>query len=122
MQKKQLPTGIIDIVATKGKFLHRIDTDIYVGRVAVAIDAEQEWEEVDSKPAYTKEEYDREVERLIALRYTTGQEIQFAREKESAGEKYAKYLAYVDECKTNAIVNLKTNAVLADEGDGLAKI
>lgn len=117
MKKKQLTNGIIDIVATNGKFLHRIGTDIYVSRVAVALDTEQEWEEVDSKPVYTKDEYDREVERLIALRYTTGQEIQFAREKELAGEKYTTYLAYVEECKTNAIANLETNAKLVAEGE-----
>lgn len=117
MEKKQLANGMIDIVATKGKFLHRVDTEIYVSRVAVALDTEQEWEEVDSKPVYTKEEYDREVERLIALRYTIGQEIQFAREKEIAGEKYAKYLAYVEECKTTAIVNLETNAALVAVGE-----
>lgn len=110
MQKKQLPNGMIDIIATKGKYLHRTDTDLYVGRVTVTADTEQQWEEVDSKPAYTKEEYDREVERLIALRYTTGQEIQFAREKETAGEKYTRYLEYVEECKANAIANLETAA------------
>lgn len=53
-------------------------------------------------PKYTKTEYNAEVERLIAERYTTGQEIQFAREQSAAGDKYAEYLAYVDECKARA--------------------
>ena len=46
------------------------------------------FEEVDptelAKEKYTKAQYRAEVERLIAERYTTGQELQFLREEESA--------------------------------------
>ena len=61
----------------------------------------------DDTPAYTREQYRAEVERLIAERYTTGQEIQFAREKESA-DGYTDYLAYIEQCKARAIENLTT--------------
>lgn len=46
--------------------------------------------------------YRTEVERLIGERYSVGQEIQFAREKELAGTDYADYLAYVEQCKERA--------------------
>ena len=52
-------------------------------------------------PAQPEGAYRAEAERLIALRYTTGQEIQFAREKEAV-EGYAAYLEYVEECKVRA--------------------
>ena len=76
-------------------------------------DTADNFEEVDpaelAKTSYTKAEYRAEVEKLIAERYTTGQEIQFAREKETA-EGYAEYLAYIEQCKARAKARLEAPA------------
>lgn len=91
-----------------GKKLRRISTGA-VGTLHAALsgDTADSFEELsaDDTPAYTREQYRAEVERLIAERYTTGQEIQFAREKETA-DGYADYLAYIEQCKARAIENL----------------
>lgn len=93
-----------------GKKLRRISTGA-VGTLHAALsgDTADSFEELsaDDTPAYTREQYRAETERLIAERYTTGQEIQFAREKESA-DGYADYLAYIEQCKARAIENLTT--------------
>lgn len=95
------------VFSTEGKHIHRPGSDVYFRRGTVAAgDTPADFEEVDQVPQYTKAQYNAEVERLIALRYTTGQEIQFAREQQAAGKKYADYLAYVEECKQTAKVNL----------------
>ena len=97
--------------SSDGKKLRRISTGA-VGTLHGALpgDTAESFEELsaDNPPAYTKEQYRAEVERLIAERYTTGQEIQFAREKESA-DGYADYLAYIEQCKARAIENLTAN-------------
>lgn len=91
------------ISSTDGKLVHRIGTDIYFfAATTIKGDSPELFEEVDEQPAYSADEYNAEVERLIALRYSTGQEIQFAREQEKAGEKYAAYLDYVEHCKAEA--------------------
>lgn len=94
--------------SSDGKKLRRISTGA-IGTLHAALsgDTPESFEELsaDDTPAYTREQYRAEVERLIAERYTTGQEIQFAREKESA-DGYADYLAFVADCKARAIENL----------------
>ena len=97
--------------SSDGKKLRRISTGA-VGTLHGALpgDTADSFEELsaDDTPAYTKEQYRAEVERLIAERYTTGQEIQFAREKEAA-DGYTDYLAYIEQCKARAIENLTAN-------------
>lgn len=63
-----------------------------------------EWEEIDAagQPSQTKAEYDAEVERLIALRYSYGKEIEVNRERDSKPAQFAAYLEYVEECKVRA--------------------
>ncbi len=115
MEKIPQLNGMVELVAAPGKTLHRKDTDIYLPRTPVPADNVADWEETDSVPQYTEEEYRSEVERLIALRYTTGQEIQFAREREEAGGKYAEYLAYVESCKARAAASLAARATGEEE-------
>lgn len=95
------------VTSSEGRMIHRLGTEVYFpsGKgSATATDAPEAFEEVDAMPAPAPDEsaYRAEVERLIAERYTVGQEIQFAREKELAGADYADYLAYVEECKVRA--------------------
>lgn len=94
--------------SSDGKKLRRISTAaVRTLHSALPGDTAESFEELsaDDTPAYTREQYRAETERLIAERYTTGQEIQFAREKESA-DGYADYLAYIEQCKASAIENL----------------
>ena len=94
--------------SSDGKKLRRISTGaVETLHSALPCDTAESFEELsaDDTPAYTREQYRAETERLIAERYTTGQEIQFAREKESA-DGYADYLAYIEQCKARAIENL----------------
>ncbi len=69
--------------------------------------------EVDAPPAplpYTKRQYSAEVERLIARRYSHGQEIQLLVEKDADPQAYADYRAYVEQCKLTATENLTARA------------
>lgn len=106
MEKIVQTSGMVELVAAPGKLLHLKGTAVYVPKAPVLLRRVDDWEEVDGKPPYTDDEYAAEVERLIALRYSTGKEIQFAREREAAGEKYTEYLAYVESCKARAVENL----------------
>lgn len=97
-------SGLWEITAGEGKVLRRRGSQepSDVRRATVA-DPEQ-WEEVDPAelPVQTKAEYDAEVERLIALRYSYGKEIEVNRERDSKPAQFAAYMAYVEECKVRA--------------------
>lgn len=94
-----------EITAAPSRALARKSDGKPVGtRARVLRTALDEWTEADpadAEAAEARERYRARTEALIAERYTIGQEIQFAREKDSA-EGYAAYLAYVEECKTRA--------------------
>jgi hypothetical protein len=92
------------IDADEGKVLRRKgSTEPSDNRHATVTDPD-EWEEIDAagQPSQTKTEYDAEVERLIALRYSYGKEIEVNRERDTRPERYAAYLAYIEECKRQA--------------------
>lgn len=92
------------IDADEGKVLRRKgSTERSENRHATVTDPE-EWEEIDAagQPSQTKAEYDAEVERLIALRYSYGKEIEVNREHDTRPEQFAAYLEYVEECKRQA--------------------
>ena len=118
MRQRQINERTVELMPDEGKSLRRKEDGecLSPGQpVLVLAGNEESWEETDSVPQYTEEEYRSEVERLIALRYTTGQEIQFAREREEAGGKYAEYLAYVESCKARAAASLAARATGEEE-------
>lgn len=90
--------------------LHRIGTDAQtpIRRIIVKPEEVENWEEVDyaDVPSYSKADYDAEVERLIAKRYSLGKEIEINRESQTKPDLYAEYLAYIEECKNQARENL----------------
>lgn len=96
--------GLWEIEAGEGKVLRRRGSQepSDVRRATVA--DPEEWEEADPAdfPALSKAEYDAEVERLIALRYSYGKEIEVNREHDTRPEQFAAYMAYVEECKRQA--------------------
>lgn len=97
-----------EVYSTTDKYIKLINSDTTFKRAFVPNGYdESSYLEVDEKAVNIKE-YREEVERLIAQRYSIGQEVQFAREKELAGESYTEYLAYVEYCKELAKQNLES--------------
>ena len=95
--------------SSDGKKLRRISTGIVETlHSALPCDTAESFEELsaDDIPPYTKAQYDAEVERLIAERYSHGKEIEVNREHDTKPERFAEYLAYIEQCKARAIENL----------------
>ena len=92
------------IEAEEGKVLRRKGSEEPSAIRQATVADPEEWEEVDPAdfPALSKAEYDAEVERLIALRYSFGKEIEVNRERDSKPAQFAAYMAYVEECKRQA--------------------
>lgn len=95
-----------EIDSAEGYILHRIGSDDYteIHHASVSADDLDNWEEiaVNAVPRYIKAQYDAEVERLIAERYSHGKEIEINREATARPERFAEYLAYIEECKRRA--------------------
>ena len=81
----------------KEHILHRITSEDYTEIRHIIIREEDlpNWEEIAI-------EYSNEVERLIALKYSHGKEIEVNREKDSKPDKYTEYLDYIEQCKIQA--------------------
>lgn len=108
MNKTQEANGLWAIDTDADHILHRIGSDDYSEIRRAMVKAPDEWEEVAVAdiPPYPKAQYDAEVERLIAERYSHGKEIEINREHDTKPERFAEYMAYVEECKVRAKVNL----------------
>lgn len=98
----------------KGHILHRIGSDDYTEIRDAHVKPSQvdDYEEIALAgiPSYSKALYDAEVERLISERYSHGKEIEINRERETKPERFAEYLAYIEQCKTQAKLNLEEKA------------
>lgn len=92
------------IEAEEGKVLRRKGSEEPSAIRHATVTDPEEWEEADPAdfPALSKAEYDAEVERLIALRYSYGKEIEVNRERDTKPAQFAAYLEYVEECKVRA--------------------
>lgn len=92
------------IEAEEGKVLRRKGSEEPSAIRQAMVTDPDEWEEIDPAdfPALSKAEYDAEVERLIALRYSYGKEIEVNRERDTKPAQFAAYMAYVEECKRQA--------------------
>ena len=100
--------GLWQLRTDKSHILHRIGSDDYTENRDAHVRNPDEWEELalSEMPPYTKAEYDAEVERLIAERYSHGKEIEVNREHDTKPEQFAAYMAYIEECKAKAVANL----------------
>lgn len=100
--------GLWQLRTDKSHILHRIGSDDYTENRDAHVSNPDEWEELalSEIPPYTKAEYDAEVERLIAERYSHGKEIEVNREHDTKPEQFAAYMAYIEECKAKAVANL----------------
>ena len=115
MTQREITSTVTELVADPGKWLHKTGTDTYVPKAPVPTADIDKWEEVDDRPAYTKEEYEAEVARLVRERYTADEEFALQRKAINAAfspapattdstslEEYAAYNAYVEQCKSTA--------------------
>ena len=93
--------GLWQLRTDKSHILHRIGSDDYTENRDAHVRNPDEWFSDDLKKLY-----DAEVERLIAERYSHGKEIEVNREKEEKPERFAEYLAYVEQCKLAAKTSL----------------
>ena len=105
MQKRfKESIGLWEITAGEGMVLRRRGSQEPSDARRATVADPGEWEEADPAdfPALSKAEYDAEVERLIALRYSYGKEIEVNRERDTKPAQFAAYMAYVEECKRQA--------------------
>lgn len=104
MNKTQKAKGLWAIDTDAEHILHRIGSDDYSEIRHAMVKDPDNWEEiaVADIPPYTKAQYDAEVERLIAERYSHGKEIEVNREHDTKPERFAEYLAYIEDCKVRA--------------------
>ena len=110
MNTTQKTDNLVELCTDAEHILHRIGSEDYptIRRIMVEATDAANYEEVSVAdiPAYTKAEYDAEVERLIAERYSHGKEIEVNREHDTKPEQFAAYMAYIEECKARAVANL----------------
>ena len=103
----------------KEHILHRITSEDYtkIRHIIVREEDLPNWEEIalEDIPKYTKTEYSNEVERLIALKYSHGKEIEVNREKDSKPDKYTEYLDYIEQCKIQARETLSNRNTEVEE-------
>ena len=110
IQKRQI--GKLTEISVESGYLHKIGTDVYVKKCilipSLTID---DYEEVDSIPAFTKEEYDKKAAELVREKYSADEEFAIQRKMINsingetdaiAEEEYNTYNAFVNECKERA--------------------
>lgn len=126
METKQLRDNMVELTPAPGKWLHKKGTDIYLPVAPVRAGEAGEWEEVDSRPAYTEEEYKAETVRLIRQRYDSDdesailrkaaalllapvapmsdgpQEVEEPDKTQGVIGEFLEYNAYAEECKARA--------------------
>lgn len=96
------------VYSTKGKYIHRINSDNYFKRGCILkTDTIEDYEEVDELPKYTEEEYKAKVRKLIKEKYTIEDEIALinnARTENTEKDlsEYLEYQQFREECKIKA--------------------
>lgn len=91
------------VFSTEDSFVHRIGTDTYFRRgTLLPADTAADFEEVDAIPAFTRADYEAEVERLIRARYSVSQELAILRQRDTKPDEFAEYDAFAEECKAKA--------------------
>lgn len=115
--------GMWQLDTDQGHILHKVGSDDYTEIRHTMVKDPDAWEEiaVADIPPYTKAEYDAEVERLIALRYSHGKEVEINRERTEKPERFAAYMAYVEQCKAEARQSLAAAKVEQAAAEAFAK-
>lgn len=91
------------VFSTEDKPIRRKGTDTYFRRGTVLpADTAADFEEVDAIPAYSREDYEAEVERLIRARYSVSQELAILRQRDTKPDEFAEYNDFAERCKAEA--------------------
>lgn len=109
-----------NVFSTTGALIRRKGTEMpcFHRATALSADSTDDFEEVDSEPAFTKEQYDDMVDRLVRERYSLSEELALQRKAmtailnpqplsddtpaDRALDEFAEYNAYVNSCKLRA--------------------
>ena len=91
------------VFSDKGKTIKRKGSDSYF-KVAIVLpsDTVENFEELDSLPPYSDSEYRERVQQLIALRYSSCDELAIQRQRDEKPEEFKEYYDYCERCKTEA--------------------
>lgn len=114
MKTKQI--GNLTKLSSDKGYIHKKGTDTYVKSIIMLpSDTIEDYEEVDEKPPFTKEEYDKMVAKLVRERYTESEEFAIQRKAINeafspstisadslAMQEYQEYNSFVEECKQKA--------------------
>lgn len=116
MKKRVFENGSVELTAEENRLIRPVgsaEPGEYV-RVITVPDEEHAalYEECDAadRPLYSRDDYCREVERLIALRYSHGKETEINRERDEKPERFAEYMDYIGQCKQRAKATLESRA------------
>lgn len=105
------------VFSNEGKYVHKVGTEIYFKKsMVLPTDTEDNFEEVDELPKFTKAEYDAKVAELIRQKYSQDEENAIKSKvlasmlpntlSEETNEKhmmqFAEFNAYREECKEMA--------------------
>lgn len=91
------------VFSTEDKYIRRIGTDTYFKRgTLLPADTAADFEEVSEIPAFTRADYEAEVERLIRARYSVSQELAILRQRDTKPDEFAEYNAFAERCKAEA--------------------
>ncbi len=110
------------VTSTEGRLVRRVGSDVYFRRATVLdTDTEVDFEEVDSRPAYSLADYEARVAELIAERYTTAQELALINNYNAGecAEEYAFYQSFRAECKAKARQELESAKSKSDNDSEL---
>lgn len=92
--------NLIELSSDKG-YIHRKGTETYFKKGIITDDIDN-YEEVESMPKYTRQEYVEKVRELIKERYAIEDEIALYRQRELKPSEYEEYNSYCEECKAKA--------------------
>lgn len=91
------------VFSDKEKYVHRVGTETYFKKgMVLPTDTEDNFEEVDEMPKYTRQQYVEKVRELIKEKYTIEDEIALYRQKDVKSGEFAEYNEYCEECKIRA--------------------
>ncbi len=93
--------GNLTELSSENGYIHKIGTDSYFKK-GVVTDSVNNYEEVDEKPEYTRQEYVEKVRELIKEKYTIEDELALHRQRETKLTEFEEYTKFCEDCKTRA--------------------
>lgn len=88
------------IIASDGKYVHRIGQDAYFKKGFILKDETiDSFEEVDNIPEISSIDYNEEVNNLIRQKYSLSEELAILRQRDTKPEEFSEYNTYAEECK-----------------------